>query len=94
MVIWKSNHSPFLETLTEEQRDAMKHALVIDSQGMIEYDLYQMSKIDEQLLEIMNLQIDDYDLALGQLRKKKEILSGVVANREEREAAHQLEVNL
>jgi hypothetical protein len=70
----------------------MKHNLVIDAQGMVDYDLYQIQKLDEQLLEIFNLQIDDYDQSLAQLRKKKEILSGVASKAAEREAAHQLEV--
>jgi chromosome segregation ATPase len=78
--------------LTEEEADALKKAVVIDSQGMIEYDLYQMNKVDEQLLDIMNMQIDDLDSSLVQLKKKKEILSNVAANKAERETAHQLEV--
>ena len=65
---------------------------MIDSLGMIEFDLYQLEKIDAQLLDIMNLQIDDFDSSLSQLRKKKEILSGVASNRSEREAAYLLEV--
>jgi hypothetical protein len=66
---------------------------VIEPQGMVEYDLYQIQKMDEQLLEIMNSQIDDFEASLGQLRKKKEILSGVGSISSEREAAHQLEVD-
>jgi hypothetical protein len=70
----------------------MKHNLVIDAQGMVDYDIYQLQKLDEQLLDIFNLQIDDYDQSLAQLKKKKEILSGVASKAAEREAAHQLEV--
>lgn len=80
--------------LTEEEADALKRTVVIDSQGMIEYDLYQMNKVDEQLLDIMNMQIDDLDSSLSQLRKKKEILSNVSGNRAERDAVHQAEVSL
>ncbi len=71
----------------------MKHTLVIDSQGMVEYDLYQMERMDDQLLDILNLQLDDFDASLGQLRKKKEILSGVVTNKTENDEAYQLEVS-
>ena len=72
----------------------MKHNLVIDAQGMVDYDIYQLQKLDEQLLDIFNLQIDDYDQSLAQLKKKKEILSGVASKAAEREAAHQLEVRI
>lgn len=72
----------------------MKQALIIDAQGMVDYDLYQIQKLDDQFLEIMNLQIDDFDVALSQIKKKKEILSGVATKAAEREAAHQLEVYL
>jgi hypothetical protein len=78
--------------LTQEEADALKKALKIDSQGMIEYDLYQINKVDEQLMEIMNMQIDDLDASLLQLKKKKEILSNVTANKVDREAAHHGEV--
>ena len=94
LTVFKSNASKESDKkLSQEEKDALKTAVVIDPQGMIEYDLYQMDKVDEQLLEIMNLQIDDFDSALAQLKKKKEILSNVGGNLDEREAAHQVEVN-
>ena len=93
LTVFKSNASKESDKkLSQEEKDALKTAVVIDPQGMIEYDLYQMGKVDEQLLEIMNMQIDDFDSALAQLKKKKEILSNVGGNLDEREAAHQVEV--
>ena len=67
---------------------------MIDPQGMIEYDLFQMNKVDEQLLDVMNMQIDDFDSSLAQLKKKREILSNVSGNKEERDLAHQVEVRI
>ncbi|KAJ3356823.1 hypothetical protein HDU83_009635 [Entophlyctis luteolus] len=70
-----------------------KTELIVDSIGMVEYDIYQAERLQEQFAEILNYQMDDFELALSQLRKKKEILVGVVINETERDASYMLEVS-
>ncbi|KAJ3394004.1 hypothetical protein HDU84_000503 [Entophlyctis sp. JEL0112] len=70
-----------------------KTELIVDSIGMVEYDIYQAERLQEQFAEILNYQMDDFELALSQLRKKKEILVGVVINETERDASYMLELH-
>ncbi|KAJ3142559.1 hypothetical protein HK100_001383 [Physocladia obscura] len=75
-----------------EEIEKSKMDLVVDSVGMVEYDIYQAERLQEQFAEILNYQMDDFELALSQLRKKKEILTGVAMNESEREASYSLEL--
>ncbi|KAI9199638.1 uncharacterized protein BJ171DRAFT_445439 [Polychytrium aggregatum] len=72
-------------------RNDKKAEIVIDSRGMAEYNIFQAEQINEQFSEILNLQLDDYEHSLAQLRKKQEILQGV-GTVEERENAYKLEM--
>ncbi|KAJ3151655.1 hypothetical protein HDU86_006074 [Geranomyces michiganensis] len=76
----------------EEETDKSKQQLVIDSTGMVEYDLYQAQRLDEQFADILNWQLDDYEAALSQLHQKQEILSGVTTGTEERDESYRLEL--
>ncbi|KAJ3146088.1 hypothetical protein HK101_002369, partial [Irineochytrium annulatum] len=76
----------------EEEREKTKLELNINSMGMVEYDIYQSSRLQEQFAEILNLQLDDYEVSLSQLRKKKEILSGVLSS-DGGEATYKLELH-
>ncbi|KAJ3110227.1 hypothetical protein HDU96_006792, partial [Phlyctochytrium bullatum] len=60
---------------------------------MVEYDVYQAERLQDQFAEILNFQLDDFEMSLGQLRKKKEILSGVINNENDREASYKLELH-
>ncbi|TPX57516.1 hypothetical protein PhCBS80983_g03779 [Powellomyces hirtus] len=77
----------------EEEHDKGKQQLVIDSTGMVEYDLYQAQRLDEQFADILNWQLDDYEAALAQLHKKQEILAGVSTATEERDESYRLELS-
>ncbi|KAJ3109622.1 hypothetical protein HDU97_003096 [Phlyctochytrium planicorne] len=62
-------------------------------QGMVEYDVYQAERLQDQFAEILNYQLDDFELSLGQLKKKREILLGVVSNESDRETSYKLEMH-
>jgi hypothetical protein len=59
---------------------------------MVEYDIYQAQRLDEQFSEILDYQLDDFENNLAQLQKKKEILQGVTSKEGEREGTFKLEV--
>ncbi|KAJ3277433.1 hypothetical protein HK104_003301 [Borealophlyctis nickersoniae] len=81
------------DAVYEGEADKNKQELVIDSQGMVEYDIYQAERLLDQFAEILNYQLDDYESSLTQLRKKREILSGVQTNEEEREESYKMEMD-
>ncbi|KAI9330036.1 hypothetical protein DFJ73DRAFT_859404 [Zopfochytrium polystomum] len=81
------------DPITEEEREKSKLELNLDSLGLVEYDMYQAERLDEQFSELMNYQLDDFDLSLTQLKKKKEILSGVLMSDTEREKSYKLELH-
>ncbi|KAJ3412358.1 hypothetical protein HDV05_000832 [Chytridiales sp. JEL 0842] len=81
------------DSMVEEEREKSKLELNIDSLGMVEYDIYQAERLDEQFAEILNLQLDDFEMSLSQLRKKREILSGVMNNEGDRESSYKLELH-
>ncbi|KND00165.1 uncharacterized protein SPPG_04506 [Spizellomyces punctatus DAOM BR117] len=94
LTVFKSAYDePTEEGTYEEEKDKSKQQLVIDSQGMVEYDIYQAERLEEQFADILNWQLDDYESALAQLRKKREILAGVTTNEEEREESYRIELN-
>ncbi|KAI9090027.1 hypothetical protein DFS34DRAFT_380799 [Phlyctochytrium arcticum] len=95
LTIFKSSYDENThdETVEDPLASGAKQALVIDSQGMVEYDMYQAERLEEQFADILNWQLDDYESALAQLRKKKEILSGVTTNEEEREMSYKIELS-
>ncbi|KAJ3328261.1 hypothetical protein HDU76_010288 [Blyttiomyces sp. JEL0837] len=81
------------DALMEEEKEKSKLELNIDSLGMLEYDIYQAERLDEQFAEILNYQLDDFEMSLSQLKKKREILSGVMTNESDREASYKLELH-
>ncbi|TPX77188.1 hypothetical protein CcCBS67573_g01537 [Chytriomyces confervae] len=90
LTVFKSAYNDSTDSSFED-REKNKMELIIDSIGMVEYDIYQAERLQEQFAEILNYQLDDFEMALSQLRKKKEILQGVVINETEREASYALE---
>ncbi|KAI9334014.1 hypothetical protein BDR26DRAFT_867635 [Obelidium mucronatum] len=92
LTVFKSAYSDAPDSILEE-REKNKVELMIDSVGMVEYDIYQAERLQEQFAEILNYQLDDFEMALSQLRKKKEILSGIVISEAEREASYALELH-
>ncbi|KAJ3022963.1 hypothetical protein HKX48_004721 [Thoreauomyces humboldtii] len=94
LTVFKSAYDePTDDGTYEEEHDQAKQQLVIDSQGMVEYDLYQAQRLEEQFADILNWQLDDYEAALAQLHKKQEILSGVTTGTEERDESYRLELS-
>ncbi|KAJ3028170.1 UNVERIFIED_CONTAM: hypothetical protein HDU68_002316 [Siphonaria sp. JEL0065] len=92
LTVFKSAYNDAPDSILEE-REKNKVELMIDSVGMVEYDIYQAERLQEQFAEILNYQLDDFEMALSQLRKKKEILSGIVINEAERDASYALELH-
>ncbi|KAJ3178576.1 hypothetical protein HDU87_003399 [Geranomyces variabilis] len=93
LTVFKSAYDePTNDNGYEEETDKSKQQLVIDSTGMVEYDLYQAQRLDEQFADILNWQLDDYEAALSQLHQKQEILSGVKTGTEERDESYRLEL--
>ncbi|KAI8621807.1 hypothetical protein BC830DRAFT_1092288 [Chytriomyces sp. MP71] len=92
LTVFKSAYNDNADTSFED-REKNKMELIIDSIGMVEYDIYQAERLQEQFAEILNYQLDDFEMSLSQLRKKKEILLGVVINETEREASYALELH-
>ncbi|KAJ3091758.1 hypothetical protein HK102_013525 [Quaeritorhiza haematococci] len=77
--------------LLERQRQANLD-LVIDPQGMVDYDLHHAERLKNQLAEILNSNLDDFESSLVQLRKKRDILLDVIVDEEERENSYRLEL--
>lgn len=68
--------------------------LEMTPKALMEYDVLQAEKLDVQFAEMIDCQLDDYEIALDQLKRKREILSGVRSNEEEHETSYRLEVGL
>ncbi|KAI8811689.1 hypothetical protein BJ742DRAFT_867047, partial [Cladochytrium replicatum] len=77
---------------SEAAGERMKQELVIDSQGMVEYDIYQAQRLDRQFCEILNYQLDDFESSLLQLKKKREILATATTYDKERETSFKVEL--
>ncbi|KAJ3045412.1 hypothetical protein HDV00_010282 [Rhizophlyctis rosea] len=80
------------DIIADAAKDKNKQELIIDSRGMVQYDIYQAERLSEQFVEILNFQLDDYETSLSQLKKKREILAGVQSNEEEREQSYRMEL--
>ncbi|KAJ3070147.1 hypothetical protein HDU99_002754, partial [Rhizoclosmatium hyalinum] len=91
LTVFKSAYNDAPDSVLEE-REKNKVELVIDSIGMVEYDIHQAERLQEQFAEILNYQLDDFEMALSQLRKKREIMAGVMINEVEREASYSQEL--
>ncbi|KAI8817696.1 uncharacterized protein EV422DRAFT_212674 [Fimicolochytrium jonesii] len=94
LTVFKSSYDkPVEEDKLEEHINSTTQQLVIDPLGMVEYDIWQARRLQEQFADILNWQLDDYELALTQLRKKQEILAGITTGVEERDQSYRLELN-
>ncbi|RKP00979.1 hypothetical protein CXG81DRAFT_12569 [Caulochytrium protostelioides] len=76
----------FQNTATEEeavedyeQMLQNRQELVIDAEGMNHFDLYQIERLQEQFAAVLNLQLDDYDTQVANIRKKSTLLTDVDA---------------
>ncbi|KAJ3056143.1 hypothetical protein HK097_007975 [Rhizophlyctis rosea] len=81
------------DMIADAAKDKTKQELIIDSRGMVQYDIYQAERLSQQFVDILNFQLDDYETSLSQLRKKREILAGVQANEQEREESYRMELD-
>ncbi|KAI8927690.1 hypothetical protein BC831DRAFT_451272 [Entophlyctis helioformis] len=73
------NEESDAEKLEDDQK-IKKHDFVVDSKGMLVYDLYQAKQLERQFAEILDFQLDDFEANLAQIRKKHEIMQGVTNN--------------
>ncbi|KAJ3268941.1 hypothetical protein HDV01_002080 [Terramyces sp. JEL0728] len=49
----------------------------MDANGMMKYDIVQSKKIEKQFSEMMDYLLDDFDLNLSQVNRKREIMLGI-----------------
>jgi hypothetical protein len=52
---------------------------------MIEHHMRQARLLHQQFKELLNMQIDEYDLGVSQIKKRREVLGMVSMDDEERE---------
>ncbi|KAJ3216572.1 hypothetical protein HDU67_009266 [Dinochytrium kinnereticum] len=93
LTVFKTTYNENGDDSYEEEIEKSKIELNINSMGMVEYDVYQAERLQDQFAEILNFQLDDFEMSLGQLRKKREILLGVMNNESDREASYKLELH-
>ncbi|KAI8833719.1 hypothetical protein BC829DRAFT_407714 [Chytridium lagenaria] len=93
LTVFKTTYNENGDEHIEEEIQKSKIELNINSMGMVQYDIYQAERLQDQFAEILNFQLDDFEMSLGQLRKKREILLGVVSNEGDRETSYKLELH-
>ncbi|KAI9004692.1 hypothetical protein BC832DRAFT_57246 [Gaertneriomyces semiglobifer] len=64
------------EIASEEEAVLSSMPLHVTSSALRSYSHYQVTLLHSQLSEILNVQLDDYETSLSQLRKKRDILKG------------------